>query len=246
MTKAKIILIITVAVVFFSLSLYLYFGSKKEPLGEDVEVGSRVYRNENLGYEINYPASWEIREKRNLVSFYLDMISGDIPQTTINLETYNQVFGIDLVGTSPLTYIDGVINYNIEKTIYRNHNNFTARQWYDIAVLLEAYTVQRISEADFIKISSKILREGEIFKEKERIFDPWTPEGKVIKIGNKDVLETTRLGDNRYDGYQYYITALGDYIFVFHFGYGGLVIPREMWQRSHNHIRGIIWSLKVF
>jgi hypothetical protein len=193
---------------------------------------------------MNYPLSWEIREKRNLTSFYSNTRNEEILQTTINLDTYNQIFGVDLVGTSPLTYIDGVINYNIEKDVYRNSNNFTVRQWYDIAVLLEAYNSQKISETDFIKISSKVLNEEDILK--ERIYDPWIPEGKIIKIGDKDVFETTRLGDNRYDGYQYYITVLGDYVFVFQFGYGGLVIPREMWQRSANHVRGIIWSLNIF
>ncbi len=244
MTKLKTTLIIVVAILFFSLSLYLYLGNREEPLDEDVEIGARVYRNENLSYEMNYPATWEIREKRNLTSFYSNIRNEESPQTTINLDTYNQIFGIDLVGTSPLTYIDGVINYNIEKAVYLNSNNFTVRQWYDIAVLLEAYNSQKISETDFIKISSRVLREEEISK--ERIYDPWTPEGKIIKIGNKDVLKTNRLGDNRHDGYQYYIIAYGEYIFVFHFGYGGIVIPREMWQRSDNHLKGIIWSLNIF
>jgi hypothetical protein len=243
-TKQKTILIIVIAILFFSLSLYLYLGNRTEPLDEDVEVGSRVYRNENLSYEMNYPASWEIREKRSLTSFYSNIRSEDNPQTTIDLKTYDQIFGVDLVGTSPLTYIDGVINYNIEKNVYQNSSNLTVRQWYDIAVLLEAYSTQKLTETDFIKISSKVLKGEEILK--ERIYDPWTPEGEIIKIGNKDVLKTTRLGDNRYDGYQYYITALGEYIFVFYFGYGGLVIPREMWQRSDNHVRGIIWSLNIF
>lgn len=244
MTKLKTTLIIVVAILFFSLSLYLYLANKSEPLDEDVEVGGRVYRNENLGYQMNYPSSWEILEKRNLSSFYPNIRSEDRPQTTIDLETYNQIFGVDLVGTSPLTYIDGVINYNIEKTVYRNSNNFTVRQWYDVAILLEAYNSQKITETDFIKISNKVLKEGTILEEK--IYDPWTPEGEVIKIGKKDVLKTTRLGDNRYDGYQYYITVFGGYVFVFHFGYGGLVIPREMWQRSDNHVKGIIWSLNTF
>jgi len=243
-TKLKTTLIIIVAIVFFSLSLYLYLGSREEPLGEDVEIGGRVYRNESLGYEMNYPEFWEIREKKNLTSFYSNITSEDNPQTTVDLETYKQIFGIDLVGTSPLTYIDGVISYNIEKSVYRNNNNFTVRQWYDIVALLESYNAQKISETDFIKISSKVLKGEEILKEK--VFDPWIPEGEVVKIGNKEVLKTTRFGDNRYDGYQYYITALGEYIFVFHFGYGGLVIPREMWQRNDNHVRGIIWSLKIF
>jgi hypothetical protein len=243
-TKLKTTLIIVVAILFFSLSLYLYLANRSEPLDENVEIGGRVYRNENLAYEMNYPAPWEIIEKRNLTSFYSDIRSEDNPQTTINLESYKQIFGIDLVGTSPLTYIDGVINYNIEKNVYRNSNNFTVRQWYDVAVLLEAYNSQKITETDFIKISSKVLKGEGILNEK--IYDPWTPEGEIVKIGSKEVLKTTRLGDNRYDGYQYYVTVLGEYVFVFHFGYGGLVIPREMWERSDNHVRGIIWSLNIF
>jgi hypothetical protein len=243
-TKLRTTLTITVAVIFFSLSLYLYLGNREKPLDEDVEVGARVYQNKALGYQLNYPPSWEIREKRDLSYFYSERTDVTEPQTSINLETYKQMYGVDLIGTSPLNYIDGTINYNIEKEIYPNLNNFTVRQWYDVAVLLQNYNAQKIRESDFIKIGNKILKEGAIVEDKDKIFDPWTPEGEVINIGSKDVLKVIRSGDSRYEGYQYYIVSFSDYIFVFHFGYGGLVVPREMWQRSNNHMKGIIWSLK--
>jgi hypothetical protein len=244
-TKLRTTLTITVAVIFFSLSLYLYLGNREKPLDEDVEVGARVYQNKTLGYQLNYPPSWEIREKRDLSYFYPERTDLTEPQTSINLETYKQIYGVDLVGTSPLNYIDGTINYNIEKEIYLNLNNLTVRQWYDIAVLLQNYNAQKIRESDFIKTTNKVLKEGAIVEDKDKIFDPWTAEGELINIGNKDVLRVTRPGDSRYEGYQYYILSFSDYIFVFYFGYGGLVVPREMWQRSNNHMKGIIWSLKL-
>lgn len=244
MTKLRTTLTIVVAVISFSFSLYLYLGNKEKPLEEDVEVGARVYQNEALGYQLNYPSSWEIREKRDLSYFYPERTDITEPQTSINLETYKQIFGVDLVGTSPLNYIDGTIDYNIVKEVYSNLNNFTVRQWYDTAVLFQNYNAQKIKEAEFIKTGNKILEEGAILENKDQIFDPWTPEGKIINIGGKEVLKVTRPGDSRYEGYQYYIVSLSDHIFVFHFGYGGLVVPREMWQRSNNHMKGIIWSLK--
>jgi hypothetical protein len=242
-TKIKTTLIIVVAVLLFAGSLYLYVANREELLDEDVVVGERVYRNETLGYEMNYPITWEIEEKRAHQTFFPETTGERLPQTSIDLEAYRQIFGLDLIGTSPLTYIDGVISYNIEKAVYSNENNFSARQWYDIAVLLEAYNIQKISEADFIRMSNKAIEEGFV-AEKDKIFDPWMPEGEVLKVGRKEILRTTRFGDTRYAGYQYYITTFDDYVFVFYFGYGGPVIPREMWQRSDMHVKGIIWSLK--
>lgn len=227
-------------------SLFLYLRGDRNDYEDGVELTERAYRNEDFGYGMNYPSEWEIREKRSLSFFHPAMDKGDFIKTVINVDAYKEVFGLDLIGRSPLTYIDGTIDYNIEQSVYLNENDFSVRQWYDIAVLAEAYSAQKISGAELVVMYNEVVREGGIVNHKEKIFDPWISQGEVIRIQRKEVLKTTQMGDHRYAGYQYYITPVDDYIFVFRFGYGGAVVPREMWQRSDRHVREMIGSLKVF
>jgi len=209
------------------------------------ELGGKTYTNEEIGYVMSYPIDWEVEERTDSELFHPKLDDGKDLQTEIDLDTFSYIFGTDLVGQSPLTYIEGTINYNIEKRVYLNQNEFTVRQWYDIVALMEAYVSRRISEAEFIRISNEVVDKGYITSEREKIFDPWIPKGEITEIGKKDVLKTTRIGDHRYNGYQYYLISVDDYIFVFSFGYGGAVIPREMWSRSDRHIREMIRTLKM-
>ncbi len=237
MKKQKVILIVLFAVIFFIGSLYFYLQSREEVTSDyDWDGEGRDYINEDIGYKMKYPITWIMREREDLTSFYSFREERDL-QTSIDLSTYDQFFSIDLVGRSPLTYIDGDINYDIKKGVYLNSNEFTVRQWYDVVVLLEAYTSRKISEGEFTKLSNEVLKEGSLVTKEAGIFDPWTPRGDVVNVGGKDVLMVTRPARTRYDGYQYYIVSLEDNIFVFYFGYGGLVLPREMWHRSDMHIR---------
>ncbi len=214
-------------------------------MDEGVDLTGRVYTNEELGYSMNYPHNWEVEEMRTLRYFHPVIPENSDLQTTIDFSTYRPLFGVNLVGASPLTYIDGVISYNIEKHVYLNNNDFTARQWYEVAVLVENYGAKKISEADFIRISNRLIEREEYISEDERVFDPWMSQGELKKTGKKEFLSATRVGGSRYDGYQYYVVTAGDYVFVFNFGYGGPVIPREMWKRSDGHINDMIRSLTV-
>ncbi len=245
MSKKRIALILVTAFLFFSASVFLFFRDGDDVDESSPEPGGRTYTNEEIGYVMGYPIDWEVREIAGSELFHPKIDDGKDLQTEIDLDTYSYIFGTDLVGQSPLTYIDGTINYNIEKRVYLNQNGFTVRQWYEIVALIEAYVSRKISEAEFIRISNEVINEGYIVSEREKIFDPWIPRGEIMKVGEKDVLETTRIGDHRYDGYQYYLTSVDDYIFVFSFGYGGVVIPREMWTRSDRHIREMIKTLKM-
>ena len=245
MTKLKTTLIIVVAGTLFLGSLFLYLRSGDDSYEEE-ELRGRIYRNEEVGYEMNYPAGWEVEERKDFSFFHSAIDNKDFLRMGVDLDNYMEISGISLVGSSPLTYIDGTIDYNIEQGVYFNKDELTVRQWYDIAVLMEAYHVQKIGEADFIRIRNTIIREGEVKEEREKVFDPWVSRGSLIKVGRKEVLKATWISGHRYDGFQYYITSVGDYIFVFHFGYGGVVTPREMWQRSDRHIREMLNSLRVF
>jgi len=244
-TKLKTTLIIVVAGVFFLGSLFLYLRSGEDDYEEE-ELRGRIYRNEDFGYEMSYPTGWEVREKRDLSFFHPAIDNKDFLRMGVDLDNYIEISGISLVGSSPLTYIDGTIDYNIEQSAYFNKDALTVRQWYDIAVLMEAYHTQKIGEADFVRMRNTIIGEGEIKEERGRVFDPWISRGSSIKVGRKEVLKTTWAGGHRYDGFQYYITSIDDYIFVFYFGYGGTVTPREMWQRSDRHVKEMINSLRVF
>ncbi len=246
MTKIKKTLIIITAGLFFLGSVFLYLRSGSDDHEEDTELTERAYRNEDFGYGMNYPSGWDIREKRSLSYFHSALEENDLLATTIDLSTYEEVFGIDLVGSSPLTYIDGSVDYNIEQSVYLNKNDFSAKQWYNIAALAEAHSIRKISGAELIAMSNEVVQRGSISDQKEKVFDPWISRGDLIRIQGKEVLKTTQIGDHRYAGYQHYITPVDDYIFVFRFGYGGAITPREMWQRSDRHVREMIGSLKVF
>ncbi len=246
MTRLKIVIIILITAALFFSSLFLYLINREEHEEEEVELVEKIYRNEKLGYTISYPEEWEVREVENLSFFHPALVNEDFSQKRMDFKTYKQIFGVDFIGTSPLVYIDGNITYNIEKRVYPNINEFTVRQWYDVAAIADARHAQKISSAHFIRKSNRVIESKEgISDDGEKIFDPWMTRGKKMMAGEKEVLKTVRDGDYRYDGYQYYTTSLGDYIFVFRFGYGGPVTPREMWERNNMYIKEMIDSLEL-
>ncbi len=245
MNRKKSTIIIIVAAIFFLASVFLFISNRRGVEDDDSDLLGRTYTNEILGYTMKYPSAWSVEDARNLPYFHSAIENNLDLQTEIDLSAYRAVSAVNLIGVSPLTYIDGVINYNIEKHTYRNTNNLLPRQWYEIAVLIEAYDAQKISEAEFIRTSNRIIERGGYIEEEENIFDPWMSRGEEKSIGSKDIVIATRVGGNRYDGYQYYITKVGDYIFVFNFGYGGPIIPREMWGRSDTHVKEMIRSLNI-
>ncbi len=245
MNRLKITIIFILAVTLFLGSVFVYLRRDGRYVDDGPEVEGEHYSNEEYGYSLIYPLGWDVREKETRAMFPL--ISRDsLPQFDGDFETYRQVFRADLEGRSPLTYIEGKIDYSIEKHLYLNTNDFTIRQWYDIAALTDAYSQKKITEGEFIRMSNEVLNRGEVKTSREKIFDPWVSRGEIITVGGKEVLKATSYAKARYDGYQYYITALGDYFFVFRFGYGGAVIPREMWQRSDGHVKNMIRSLRLF
>lgn len=245
MTRKSLIIFSAVIILLSFASLYLFLRERRAAK-EDVDFEGRTYRNEVYGYRMYFPLGWEIEEKeeRKFSFFHSALENEKFSENREFWNTYKQDFGINLVGVSPLTHIDGEINYNIEKHIYLNENNFTLRQWYNLAALAEAFSSAKISEGDFIRTRNSIMEEDVEADDIEEVFDPWMPRGEVIQVGNKDVLKTTFPRAHRYQGYQYYIFPFKDYFFVFHFGYGGPVIPRDMWQRSDRHIKDMIKSLQ--
>jgi len=224
---------------------YLREGDPEKEEDDDIYVGE-VYESEEFGYSIIYPREWELNEDVTLSFFHHALREDYYSQRKIDFNTYYQVSGVNFSGKSPLVYIDGEIGYNIEKRVYININLFTARQWYDVAATADARDDGKISSADFIRRTNQIIEEGDVQEDREKIFDPWMTQGHEIKVGDKNVLKVTKEGDHRYDGYQYYIFSYGRYIFVFRFGYGGPVLPREMWHRNDNHVKEIIASMELF
>ncbi len=242
MSKKTIIIIVVGAFLLFAGSIFLFLKNREDGAKNDKDIEGSVYRNEEYRYRMIYPLNWEVEEKRNLSYFY-SLSEEDLPKIEGSWDTYKQIFGVDFKGVSPLTYIDGQVDYNIEKIIYPNKNGFTAKQWYELAALVQAWSSEKISEADFIKISKRLIEKKEGIKDSDDVFDPWFSRGEEVEIEGKKVIKASHLGDFRYDGYQYYVLNFQDYIFVFSFGYGGPVVPREMWERSDNHVRNMISSL---
>jgi len=240
--KTKVVLIVIFAVLLFVLSVFLYLQSRSSAV-DPSELDGRVYRNERFSYAMNYPYEWEIEEREGGDYFHQTAFSRELPAMGFDWGTYRSEFGSELQGASPLTYIDGTVDYNIEKRIYPNINEFTLQQWYNLAVLAEALSSQKMSESRFVRLTRELI-ENRSLSDKEGVFDPWMSRGSVIKIGNRDVLKATRVGDHQYDGYQYYIFRYDEHIFVFHFGFGGPVIPREMWERSDRFVKEMILSLR--
>jgi len=246
MSRKKIIIFSGIIILFILASLYIVLRRDDDP-GEEMEIGDRVYHNEELGYAMNFPTGWNVEEieSRDLDLFHDALSEERILEDDFFRNNYSQAFGINLVGDSPLTHIDGTISYNIKKHVYLNREGFSLREWYDIAVLAEAFSSGRIRESVFIRTRRQILEEERDLPSEKYIYDPWMPRGKIVDIAGRDALKVTFPGDRRYEGYQYYITLVDDYIFVFHFGYGGPVVPREMWERTARHVEGMIYSIEV-
>ena len=244
MSKSKLTLIAVIALIFFLGSLLLFLTQRDSLFGGAPEVSGRSYRNENLGYVMTYPYEWEIREDDGEFYFHPLFANDNLPETEEEWDSYRSNMQITLEGRSPLTYIDGEVRYDIEKTIYLNNNDFEVRKWYDLAAIAEAFFAQKIGEAEFIRLRREIIDNGKLSESNHHVFDPWMSRGNILDVNGRDVLKVVRNGDYQHDGYQYYITQFEDYIFVFHFGYGGPVIPREMWQRSNLHVIDMITSLR--
>lgn len=245
MSRKSIIILSSIIILLVLGSVYLVL-RRDRGVEEEVEFDERIYQNEELGYAMSFPEEWNIEaiDEGDFQFFHPALEEEKLAQEDF-LGMYRQIFGIVLVGASPLTYIDGTINYNIEKHVYSRKEEVTPRQWYDVVALSEAFSSGRISEGNFIRMKNEVLREGREISSEEYVFDPWIPRGEKIRIGNRDVLKVTMPTDRRYDGHQYYIVSEGDYLFVFRFGYGGPILPREIWERATRHVRGMIYSLEV-
>ncbi len=210
------------------------------------DVSGELFTNEELGYSLKHPFGWEVEAKRRL-----NYLNKGIERTEvrdielIDEESYRQIASMDLIGSSPLVYIDGEIKYVIEKNVYSNKDNLTLRQWYDLGMLVLAFEEGIITEGELIQSTNSRINDDTEIREDDAIFNPWVPRGEDITINGRDVIKFIMPGDYRYEGYQYYVAAVSDYFFVFNFGFGGPVTPREMWSDNDEYVKDMIRSLEI-
>ncbi len=249
MQKNKIAIILLFVTIFFLISFFFFLirnndnDSYRESPEKEILWEGTVYQNSDLGYFFIYPEDWRIEEKEDLSLFHPSLENSNFLENNIDMKTYEKIFSVNIRGDSSLVYIDGVLQYDIEKDIYLNKNNLTARQWYDIAAIGKAQEEEKITKADFIRKTNSVIERGWIEDERGRVFNPWMPRGNNLKIGKQRIVKTKIPSNGFYEGYQYYILNFKNYILVFSFGYGGVTVPREMWQKNDNYIKDIIQTL---
>ncbi len=229
------------AIIFF---VVFFNGDDDEVEKED--VSGEIFVNEEMGYSLKHPFGWEIESKRRLNYLNKGMERAEVKDLDlIDGESYRQIASMDLVGSSPLVYIDGEIKYIIEKNVYPNNNNLTLRQWYDLGMLVLAFEEGIITEGELIQKTNSRINDDIEITEEDGVFNPWVPRGEDIIIGDIDVIKFIMPGDYRYEGYQHYAANIGGYFFVFSFGFGGPVTPREMWNDGDEYVKDMIRSLEI-
>ncbi len=244
MDKKRISITVIISFLIFTSGFLIFIRSREKVKEEALEnIPLNIFVNDKLGYEFGYPLEWHERELDDGNYIHSAFNNENISEVDVDWRSYEQTFRSAFVGFADFVYIDGAMEYQIEHHVYRNHNELSLSQWYELFVLVEAFNAEKITEAQLIRKISKITEGGSIANY-DKIFDPWTPRGNVLKIGNKDVLKVTLAGNHRYEGFQYYILSHNNYFFVFSFGYGDRATNRNQWHKNDRGVKNMIKTLK--